>query len=327
MSVLITGGMGFIGVGLAHKLVESGQDVVLFDIALRIERVADIKDKVKVVHGDLKVWPEVLNVVKENNVEDIFHLGSMLSVPSEENPWGSFQTNVVGTIHVLEAARLFGVKRVVFASTVATYGLGTTGVITDETLQRPITMYGAGKVYCELLGRFYRRKFGLDFRCVRYGGVMGPGVKTPGIAQYNAWMVENAVLGKPFECFVTEDTAVPITYFKDAIRATEMLYDAPRERIKTVSYNISQVSPAQTAKELELAVKKFIPDAKITYKPDPVVMEFYKNQNIRVIDDSRAREEWGWAPLYSDFEEIVADFIEEVRTRPDFYGLALKGLG
>ena len=322
MSILITGGTGFIGVGLAQKLVEKGEEVILFDIAPQTERVADLKNKVKIVRGDLKVWPEVMNVVKENNVEDIFHLGAMLSVPSEGNPWGSFQTNVAGMMYVLEAARLFGVKRFIFPSSIASYGLGTGEVITDETLQRPITMYGVGKVYGELLGRFYRRKFDLDFRCLRYCGVIGPGVKTPGIAQYNAWMIENAILGKPFECFVTEDTAVPVTYFKDAIHATLMLYDAPREQIKTVSYNISEVSPAPTAKELELTIKKFIPEAKVTYKPDPVVMEFYRNQSMKVIDDTRAREEWGWQPLYKDLEEIVADFIQEVRTRPKFYGLA-----
>jgi len=322
MSILITGGTGFIGVGLAHKLVEKGEDVILFDIAPQTERVADLKDKVKIIRGDLKVWPEVMNAVKENNVEDIFHLGAMLSVPSEYNPWASFQTNVAGTMHVLEAARLFGVKRLAFASTAATYGLGTTEVITDETLQRPITMYGIGKVYGELLGRFYHRKFGFDFRALRYCAVMGPGVKTMALTQYNAWMVENAALGKPYECFVTEDAAIPVTYFKDAIRAIEMLYYAPKEQIKTMCYNISGVSPAQSAKELEMAIKKFIPDAKITYKPDPVTMEFFQSQNMRIIDDSRAREEWGWKPLYTDFEKVVEDFIQEVRTRPEFYGLA-----
>lgn len=322
MSILITGGTGFIGIGLAHQLVERGEEVVLFDIAPQTERAAELKDRVKIIRGDLQVWPEVMNAVKENNVEDMFHLGAMLSVPSEGNPWGSFQTNVCGMTYVLEAARLFGVKKVIFPSSVASYGLDTGEVITDETLQRPITMYGVGKVYGELLGRFYRRKFDLDFRCLRYCAVIGPGVKTPGIAQYNAWMIENAVLGKPYECFVTEDTYVPVTYFKDAIHAILMLYDAPKEQIKTVTYNISEVSPAPTAKELELTIKKFIPEAKVTYKPDPVVMEYYRNQRMKVIDDTRAREEWGWKPMYGSLEEIVTDFIQEVRTRPKFYGLA-----
>ncbi|MBA7661218.1 putative epimerase/dehydratase [subsurface metagenome] len=324
MSILITGATGFIGVGLAHRLVERGEDVVLFDIAPHLERVADIRNNVKVVQGDLKVWPEVLNVVKENDVDGIFHLGSMLSGPSEENPWACFQTNVAGTMHVLEAARLFGVKRVFFPSTIGTYGLDTTEVITDETIQRPYSIYGAGKLYGELLGRFYRRKFDLDFRCLRYCTMIGPGVKTKFALQYNSLMIENAALGKPFECSLTEDVAIPVIYIKDAIRAAEMLYDAPKEQIKTISYNISGVSSAKTAKELEMAIRKFIPEAQITYKPDPLAMEYVREYfgDIRIVDDSRAREEWGWQPLYTDFEKITADFIQEVRTNPKFYGLA-----
>ena len=322
MSILITGGTGFIGSGLARRLLERDEDIVLFDIAPKIERVSDIKDKVKIIQGDLKVWPEVLNVVKENKVGGIFHLGAITALVADENPWASFQTNVVGTMHVLEAARLFGVKRVVFTSSTGTYGLGTTGIITDETIQRPIIVYGADKLYGELLGRFYRRKFGLDFRCLRYCPVMGPGIRIRYFAVYNAWMVENAASGKPYECYVSKDTAIPVIYLKDAIRATEMLYYAPKEQIKTVCYNISGVSPAQSAKELEIAIKKFIPEAKITYKQDPQVKEFFQSQNLKVIDDTRAREEWGWEPLYTDFEKVVEDFIQEVRTKPQLYGLA-----
>jgi threonine 3-dehydrogenase len=322
MSVLITGGMGFIGVGLAHELAAKGRDVVLFDIAIRPERVTDIKDNVKIVQGDLKVWPEVMNVVKDNAVEDIFHLGAMLSIPSEGNPWASFQTNIAGSMYILEAARLFGVKKVIFPSSIASYGLDTGEVITDTTLQRPITVYGVSKVYGELLGRFYRRRFDIDFRSLRYCGVIGPGVKTPGIVQYNAWMIENAALGKPYECFVTEDSYSPVTYFKDAIHGTLQLYDASAENIKTVCYNINEFSPAPTAKELELTIMKFIPDVKVTYKPDPVAMAFQRSQTLKVIDDSRAREEWGWQPKFSNLEDMVADFINEVKTRPQYYGLA-----
>jgi len=322
MSILITGGTGFIGAGLARKLLERNEDVILFDIVPRIEHVADIKDKIRIVQGDLKVWPEVLNVVKENNVDGIFHLGWMLGIQSEHNPWASFQTNIAGTMYVLEAARLFGVKRVVFTSSTLTYGLGTTGVITDETIQRPTNMYGIGKLYGELLGRFYRRKFDLDFRCLRYCTIVGPGVKTISAAHYNSLMIEHAALGKPYECPVTENTAIAVMYFKDAIRATKMLYDAPREQIKMVCYNISGVSPVKKVKELEVAIKKSIPEVRITYKPDPLVMELLESiRSINIIDDTLARDEWGWEPLYADFEKLVEDFIQEVRMKPQLYGL------
>lgn len=322
MSILITGGTGWVGTGLAHRLVERGEDVILFDIAPQIERVADIKNNVKVVQGDQKVWPEVLNVVKENNVEGVFHLAVRHSSPSDANPWAVYEGNVAGIMNVLEAARLFGVKRVVFTSSIMSYGLGIpTETITDETLQRPASVYGVTKLYGELIGRFYRKKFDLDFRCIRYPNIFGPSVRISKKLQYIAWMIQNAALGRPVECSVSEDTKLPVLYYEDAMRATQMLYDAPKEQIKTVCYNVVGVFPSLTAKEVELAIKKFIPEAKFTYKPDPWVMDYYRS--INNIDDSRAREEWGWKPLYADFEKIVADFIKEVRTKPEYYSLAL----
>lgn len=324
MSILITGGTGFLGAGLARRLLKRGEDVVLFDIVPGIERVADIKDKVKVIQGDLGVWPEVLNVVKENNVEGIFHLGAMLRLPSEDNPWASYQTNVAGTMHVLEAARLFDVKRIVFTSSAGTYGLGVGEVITDETIQRPINMYGVGKLFGELLGRFYRRKFGLDFRCIRYCGlIVGPGHTAKAAPMYIPWMIEHAALGKPgpFECWVSEDTALQIMYFKDVVQGTEMLYYAPKEKIKTICYNLAAGKQMPTAKDVEMAIKKFVPEAKFTYKPDPVSMEILHGRKFKLVDCSRASEEWGWNPQYTDYEKIIEDFINEARTNPELYGL------
>lgn len=327
MSILITGGTGFVGSGIARRLVGRGERVVLFDVAPRMERISDIKDRVKLVHGDLKVWPEVMNVIKENNIEGIFHLGSLLSGAAEENPWTAYQVIVSGTMHVLEGARLFGVKRVVFSSTLATYGLGTGKVIDDQTLQRPFSIYGASKLFGEHLGRFYRRKFGLDFRCVRYCGVVGPGTKTlPRYAEHLCLMIENSALGKSYECIVHEEGAIPLMYFKDAIRATEMLYYAPPNQIKTVCYNLTGVSPTPTAKQLESTVKKFIPEANITFKPIPELVAFFKEfyQSMEMVDDSCSRLEWDWQPLFIDLEKMVEDFIQEVRMNPEPYGLSAK---
>jgi threonine 3-dehydrogenase len=224
-------------------------------------------------------------------------------------------------MHTLEAARLCGINRFVFASSTAVFGQGLGEIVTDDSLQRPGNLYGTHKLYGELLGRFYRRKFGLDFRSLRYAGVIGPGATNIMVSQYNSWMIENAALGKPYECFVTPDVQIPVTYFKDAIRATEMLYDAPKENIKTVNYNAVGVSPAEKVSDLEKAIKKFIPEAVIIYKPDRATMDYFSGRTVKVIDDSRAAEEWGWTRQYTSFEKIVEDFLFEVRSNPYLYGL------
>lgn len=324
MSHMITGGTGFLGSQLAHMLVGRGQDVILFDINPNLDRIKDIKDKVKVISGNLAVWPEVLNIMKENNIQGIYHLGSMLTVPSQANPWASFQVNVCGTMHVLEAARLFDVKKVLFISSVSTYGYQVPRVVTDDSLQRPTSMYGCGKLYCELLGRFYRTKFGLDFRTFRSPTLVGPGVRTPAVTQYVSLMVEYGALGKPYVCNVAEDTRnAGLMYFKDAIRALDLLYQAPKEQIKTVNYNVSGLKGSITARELEQVIKKHVREFSVSYKPDKEVVEYlekYKN-GMQVIDDISARKEWGWEPVYQDLDSLVVDFIEEIRTRPDFFGI------
>ncbi len=321
MAILITGGTGFVGAELARILVSKGEDVILFDIAPNYARISDIRDKVKVVRGDLANLSEVLNLVRDNNVKGIYHLGGMLSVPSNANPWASFQVNVVGTVNILEAARLFSVSKVVFTSTLATYGLDCSRIITDTTLQRPTTMYGCGKLYCECLGRFYSSRFGLDFRSVRFASIIGPGVRTPGVAQWNAWIIEYPALGKPFECYVTGDIKCPVIYFKDAARSIDMVYQASKEQIKTVNYNVAGVVPTRSAREIEQVVKKYIPGAQISYKPDTEAMNYFRTSTVDVFDDSRAREEWGWYAMYPDFDKVVVDFIEEIHNRPERYGI------
>ena len=321
MAKLITGGTGFIGAELARMLLDRQEEVILFDVAPNPERIKGIGDKIKLVLGNLANYSEVFNVIKDHRIEGIYHLWGKLTVPSNINPWASFQSNICGTLHVLEAARLFAVEKVVFASSIATYNLDIPSAYTDVTLQRPTTMYGIGKLYCEHLGMFYRNRFGLDFRSVRYPSVIGPGVKTPGVAQYNPWMIEHAALGKPYECFVTEETRAPVMYFKDAAICIDLLYQAPKEKIKSLNYNVAGVTPIQTAKELERAIKKFVPSFQVTYKPDPKVMEFYQNFHVDVYDDSRARSEWVWESIYPNFEMVVRDFIEEVRKNPERYGI------
>lgn len=317
MAKLITGGAGFIGSELAHMLVDHGEEVVLFVRTIRKDRIGDIEDKVKMAQGDLGNWSHVLNAVKDYKITHIYHLGSVLPPESDANPWTAFRTNIIGTYNVLEAARLLNVDKVMFSSAIGAFGAGAGTELTDVTLQRPHEFYGVGKLFCEGLGRFYRKQFGLDFRSVRYPAVIGPGITAPG--RWYALMIEHAVMGKPYECPVYETLTYPVMYYKDAARAADMVLQAPKENIQMVNYNVAGVTSIVSAKELEQGIKRHIPDAVITYTSKPRAPHFLSY--VRVWDDTYARKEWGWKPAYLTIDQIVYDFIKEMKSHPECYAI------
>jgi threonine 3-dehydrogenase len=317
MAKLITGGTGYIAAELAHILVERGEEVVLFDIAINDYRVEDIKDKVKIVRGDLGDWPEVANVVKDNGITEIYHMGGLLTLISDGNPWASFRVNVMGTYNVLEAARLFSVNRMMFTSSIGTYGLGITEAIDDLTIQRPTNLYGIGKLYCEGLGRWYMNKFGLDFRSIRYPATVGPNVRTPG--HWMPPMIEDAILGKPHECIYAPagDPGMPIIYLADAARAADMVLEAPKEQIKMVNYCVSGVPDAVSVNEVETILKRRYPKMSVSYRAP---LGEIRVGVVKRFDDSCARNEWGWKPLYSTPEAVVEKFERDMKEHPRRFG-------
>jgi nucleoside-diphosphate-sugar epimerase len=319
MSTLVTGGTGFIGAQVVRILLEKGEkDIVVFDINPSTKLLDDVADQVEVVRKDLGNFSHVLSVVKTHRPKVIYHLGGMLSVPSDADNAASFRANAMGTFHVLEAARLFEVPQVLFSSTLATYGLDIReDMVNDYTLQRPQLFYGATKVFSELMGLFYKRKFGLDFRGVRYPSIVGPGVKTPGIVQYTSWVIEECAKGNPFTIYVKPETKCPVMYFKDAARAIVMLQEAPLANIKMVNYVIAGATPIASAQELADIVKARIPTAKINFEPD-LELQKILDKLLLPIDDSIARKEWNWKPEY-DQERIVDDLIEELKVHPQRY--------
>jgi threonine 3-dehydrogenase len=319
MSTLITGGTGFIGAQVVRLLLEKGEkDIVVFDINPSTKLLDDVEEQVEVVRGDLGNFSHVLRVVQSSRPNVIYHLGGMLSVPSDADNAASFRANAMGTFHVLEAAKLFEVPQVLFSSTLATYGLDIReGVVDDYTLQRPQLFYGATKVFSELMGMFYKRKYGLDYRCVRYPSIVGPGVKTPGVVQYTSWVIEESAKGNPFTIYVKPETKCPVMYFKDAARAIVMLGEAPLANIKMVNYVIAGATPIPSAQELADMVKAKIPAAQIDFKPD---LELQKILDKLLLgpDDSIARKEWNWKPEY-DQGRIVDDFLQEMKLNPQRY--------
>ena len=320
MSVIITGGTGFVGAQVARSLLNEGEkDICAFHLNPSTKLIADIVGEITVVRGDLGNFSHVLNLVKTCRPKTIYHIGGMLSIPSDADHAAAFRANALGSFHVLEAARLFEVPQVIFTSSIATYAydLKEGQVIDDYSLQRPEVFYGVTKLFAEAMGRFYARKHGLDYRCIRYPSVVGPGVKTPGFLQYTSWMIEESIKGKPFTVNVSPDTKAPIVYYKDAAHSLLQLARAPRENIKMFNYLIAGVKPTASAQELAAIVKAKIPGAKINFQPDPKVQEII-NKVVHPIDDHVAQAEWGWQAQY-DLAGIVDDFISEMGKNPQRY--------
>lgn len=322
MASLITGGTGLVGAELAHLLVEEGEEVVVCNRNLRWDRIDDIKDKVKAVSADVGISSHVMNLVKDYKITDIYHLGAMLSHVSESDHAGSFQTNVVGSFNVLEAARLLNVKRVMFTSSIASFGMGMGEVVSDTTIQRPVNMYGVGKLYVEGLGRFYRSRYGLDFRAIRYPDVEGPSVRTPG--HWVPLMIEDAVLGKVHESLVPETRGTWMISVRDAARAAYGVLHAPKESIQMMAYNVSGPNNPISAKQIEEAIKKYIPGFQVKYPappPPPPGAPRMGGLHQGTFDDSYAKKEWGWQPVHPTVDLIVKAFIDAMHAHPHRYGL------
>jgi threonine 3-dehydrogenase len=317
MGTLITGGTGFIGAEVARTLVRRGSsDLTVFDINDSPQRLDEIAAHVTIRKGDLGNFAQVLDAVRTSGPDVIYHLGGMLSLPSERNPQAAFQANAMGTYHVLEAARIVGVAKVVFSSTIGTYCHGLQQQpIDDLTLQRPQLFYGACKVFGEHMGTFYRRKYDIDFRCVRFPSIVGPGVRTLGSVQYTSRMIEESANGNPFTIWVRPDTRVTLLYVKDAALAMVALAEAPADRIQMVNYLLGGPSPS--ARELADLVTARLPGADIGFDVDED-MQARLDKSIHPIDDRFARDEWGWRPTY-DLEAIVDDFLTELSRHPQRY--------
>ncbi len=314
---LVTGGLGLVGAQIAKSLLDTGEDVVTFSRSSAEGKGSLFTGRGgawRHVSGSLTNQEDIIRVITETRPKTIYHIGGMLSIPSENDPRASFETNVVGMFNLLDASRSLGVEQVIFASTTGTYGLDIehTGRIDDRTLQRPITIYGSTKVTGELLGRYFRRKYDLDFRAIRLPAVIGPGAKIKHVSIYNTWAIEYAILGKPYDIFVTPETRCPVIYYKDAARTFIELAAAPRDQIRTICYNMVGITPVPSAEELKEKILEYIPDAEIGYAPEELAMNYQSMNDNVVWDDSAAREEWGWRPEY-DFDKIIPDFMEELK--------------
>ena len=311
---LITGGLGFLGSYLAQQLVEKGEEVVVFDLAASSKFIEGIKNKLEFAQGDLTDEAQVLAAVRDNDIDHIYHLTALMPPVSEQDLSTTFKVNVQGTIHVLEAMRSLKVSSLIFVSTLATYGLGVPPLTNEDVPQQPRNMYGTTKVCCERLGEQYHRKYGVNFRGVRFPPILGARRQDSAHSAFSYRAIKEPVLGRPYTIYVEKETRMPLLYIKDAVGSLISLKEASEERLKRRIYNIRGFS--LQAGELAQEVKKHIPQAQLDFKPDPAMLDMIGNWPT--LDDARARDEWGWQPKY-ELPESVEDFIAEVRANPSAY--------
>ncbi len=297
MTTLITGGTGFIGAEIARILIEDGQGPIhVAQRSSELGRLADLADQIELHHLDLSDPAEIDAVIGSIKPSRIFHFGAILTGPGEQDPQTLLQANAIGFLHIIEAARKAGTEQFIFASSIGTYGRDRVDgePIDDLTLQRPHTVYGVTKVLGENLGAYYREKYGLDFRSLRYPAIVGPGVTTWSLAQYTSWMIERPAQGEAFSVWVEPESIVALMWYQDAARAAVELAAAPMESIRSINYLVDGPRPTPSAGELADAVRLRIPGAEISFDPDPDSMG---PRDVR-LDDRAAREEWGWEPRF-----------------------------
>ncbi|WP_187264037.1 NAD-dependent epimerase/dehydratase family protein [Pontibacter beigongshangensis] len=241
----------------------------------------------------------------------IYHLAAVLSAAGEKDPSFAWRLNMDGLFHVLDLALEQGIGQVFWPSSIAVFGPDTPRQHTPQhTIMNPSTVYGISKLAGEMWCAYYFRKHGLDIRSLRYPGLIGyKALPGGGTTDYAVDIYRKAVEGKPFECYLHEDTYLPMMYMPDAIKATIDLMQAPAENISVRdAYNVSGMS--FSPKEIAASIQKLIPSFKIIYKPD------YRQQIAdswpQTISDQVARQDWGWHPTY-DLDAMTADILENLQ--------------
>src|SRR5487761_1098788 len=306
MKILITGGSGFIGAPLVKKLLGSGHELLIYDVLPDFKALGQAAKEVKMVRGDVSNWAELYDACKSFEPDGIIHLAALISQHAEQRPLEALKINVNGTVTAFEIARKLGVKRIVFPSTVATFNSEVPSPVSDDERQRPNTVYGITKVFCELWGNYYHERYGIDFRSVRLPSVIGPGRTNGGASVYASLMIEMPARGLAYEIHAAPESSIPLLYIQDAVHAVVALLEA-KHSPRTV-YNASGIAPK--ASEIASEVKKQIPQADIKFKPDSGVVQMLKQW--QQMDSASFEKDIGWSISFP-LEKLVADFIGVIR--------------
>ena len=330
---LVTGANGEIGRSLIQTLArDGGCDIVTLDLTPLPESMRTLVSASYA--GNIMDRFLLDQLAAHHEVDQIFHLAALLSTRGERDPELAHQVNVEGTLNLLrvgqnQSSRLGSSVKFLFPSSIAVYGLPSleekrrANRVRETEWNVPITMYGCNKLYCEHLGRYYThhtRQLGalssatrLDFRSIRFPGIISAEtVPSGGTSDYGPEMIHAAAKGVPYECFVEPDATIPFMVMPDAVRALVKLSRAERDKLTSCVYNIAAFSVS--AEDIRQRVCKTFPKADIGYNLDAVRAKIVASWP-QDLDDTAARNDWGWSPSYDADRAFEEYLVPSVRRR------------
>ncbi len=252
----------------------------------------------------------VRSFIIDNSIKEVYLLAALLSATAEKNPAFAWELNMEGLFTILDLAKEGHIDKIFWPSSIAVFGPTTPKVNTPQmTIMEPSTVYGISKQSGERWCEYYFNNYGVDVRSIRYPGLISyTSLPGGGTTDYAVDIFYQAKLGNDFNCFLNEDTALPMMFMEDAIRATLELMEAPKEKVKIrSSYNLSGCS--FTPKELAEEIKLILPEFRIQYSPDfrQKIADSWPDS----IDDSAARNDWGWKEQF-DTKSLVDIMLKNV---------------
>ena len=327
MPVLIVGS-GVVGSQVARLEVERGERPVILEVSPQPEALAEIVDltQVKLVQGDILNPLDLARVIQEEGVSHIIHTAAnpMLTEGAQRNPYPAVVLNITGTLNVLEAARIFGVQRVVFCSSAVLYSSMARGEDEgspnkEDAHPRPMTFYATTKQAGENLGFNYALQFGLDFRAVRFAAVFGPWQGRGGgggpTQRFRA-LVERSIRGDE-ATFPATQRPTEFVYSKDAALGASLA--CHEEGLKSMVFNIGMGS-VYTGQDVVAALRRVLPEANIQLQEAGLVAPSGSEGTLTVqpaatappMDASRSREELGYQRQY-DMEAALRNYVQYYR--------------
>ena len=292
--ILVIGSRGQIGTELVEELRKIyGNDQVISSDLKDDDGSDQPYEKLDVLDKNA-----LFEIIKKHNVKQVYLLAALLSATAEKNPAFAWKLNMESLFHVLDLAKEGVIKQIYWPSSIAVFGPTTPRVNTPQyTVMEPSTVYGISKQAGERWCEYYHKKFNVDVRGVRYPGLIGyKSLPGGGTTDYAVDIFHQALKSGKYECFLKEDTALPMMFMEDAINATIQLMQADASKLSVwSSYNLSGISftPAEIAAE----IRQRIPNFSVTYKPD--FRQQIADSWPKSIDDSVAQKDWGWKTKYN----------------------------